>query len=341
MLADVGPALLCSVCKTPLVASPVNTCPRPHSFRHAKVKADASAQVETITPRRACWCHCQRFNCNNRAETVPATSDLPAELLLEVASNFEVVVPFDRVTHRDYDAWFHIDEVALERQDALRAMSQVSQRWRKLFLPLLWENVEIAACRKGKGQWHEQCSMGLIKKGNGLAENPELAQYVQNIRVAISKASISEALAALSKALAACTNLKTVNMHYVHDNTAGAFKEAFKPEQTFPSIENLLIPTQAHSLLRACPNAKRVTRTRGFGDQFVTAILKAPCKKLEMVIGFGVYAWKDNPLEKLIKVSPGLQHIKDNLSAYEAKVAELEVPRAKGRADVEAKIVYK
>ncbi|KAF5339563.1 hypothetical protein D9611_011486 [Ephemerocybe angulata] len=317
---------------------PVNTCLDTQKSR--QMPARKSKRSRRVAPAGAI---ASDATVTTEAETVPATSDLPAELLLEVASNFEVLVPFDRVTHRDYDAWFHIDEVALERQDALRAMSQVSQRWRKLFLPLLWENVEIAACRKGKGQWHEQCSMGLIKKGNGLAENPELAQYVQNIRVAISKASISEALAALSKALAACTNLKTVNMHYVHDNTAGAFKEAFKPdsEQTFPSIENLLIPTQAHSLLRACPNAKRVTRTRGFGDQFVTAILKAPCKKLEMVIGFGVYAWKDNPLEKLIKVSPGLQHIKDDLSAYEAKVAELEVPRAKGRADVEAKIVYK
>ncbi|KAF6752794.1 hypothetical protein DFP72DRAFT_1046962 [Ephemerocybe angulata] len=250
--------------------------------------------------------------------------DLPTELYFEILSYFPVV-PFETTVHHSYDSGFHLNVKTLERQDALRTMSQVSRSWRAFFLPMLWENVEMAGCRSGPGTggWFKQCADALIQKGNGLSETPELAKYVKRIRLVMSQSSIHKTLPALRALMTSCSGLKTVHIHFAHSDTAKQFSAEFKPGQdSFPSVETLILPIQAHALLRACPNAKRLTCNRGRGSQLITA-MKAGCKHLEMVEGFYFYQ-EDNLFKKLVKAAPNLREIKLNCLPSEDVLKKLQ-----------------
>ena len=104
-----------------------------------------------------------------------ATADLPAELLLEIASYFR------SVPIHELHGGYHLETnlYALERQDALRAMSQTCSSWRAFFRPLLWENVEMAGTRQGNGQWFTQCANTLFEKCSEIVEVEEVAKYVR------------------------------------------------------------------------------------------------------------------------------------------------------------------
>lgn len=66
----------------------------------------------------------------------------------------------------------------LERTDLLRSLSQISLDYRRVFLPLLYETVNICVARGG-GAFYKQVGDALRRKMEGLAANPELASCVQ------------------------------------------------------------------------------------------------------------------------------------------------------------------
>ncbi|KAJ2919464.1 hypothetical protein MD484_g962, partial [Candolleomyces efflorescens] len=198
---------------------------------------------------------------------------------------------------------------AFSRTDSLRALSQTCVAWRNFFWPMIWENVELgSALRDGRGAWYRKLADGLIRKGKGIIADAEVAKRVKRIRVVLTRCDIPTALPILTSCLAACTNLKTLNIYFAHSEITTPLKDAFTGLD-FPSVETIVLPTQAHQVLRCCPNVKKVVCNDGDASQLISAV-KAKCKDVEVFEGIRP-SWKSKAMVKrLVSAMPKLKQVR-------------------------------
>jgi hypothetical protein len=107
----------------------------------------------------------------------------PPNIFLQILSDF-YSVPFDKPGHKDpSNAGYYLGVRALERSNAMRAMSQTCRDWRRTLLPLLYQSLDAGAIvrpeSQAEDQWFVQCAERLISKCGGLGDNPELAWYTR------------------------------------------------------------------------------------------------------------------------------------------------------------------
>lgn len=112
---------------------------------------------------------------------IPVNADiaphLPVELWLEIVSYYPIVKAPNYVSHHGSSRG--LSEDYLDRPKALRALSQTNRALRNLFLPVLWERLEVCA---GKYEaWYKVFGELLEQKSIGLAANTELAAYVRYV----------------------------------------------------------------------------------------------------------------------------------------------------------------
>ena len=103
---------------------------------------------------------------------------LPVELTTEVLDYFPVIGPYNAVSYIDY----LLPEIYLVRIDMLRALSQVCIDYRRVFLPLLWESLNVCFMREdspdSKRAFYKHVGKALVRKCDGLLANPNLASYI-------------------------------------------------------------------------------------------------------------------------------------------------------------------
>ena len=101
---------------------------------------------------------------------------LPVELTTEILDYFPAIGPYTEVHNSDPV----LLEIYLVRIDILRALSQVSIDYRRFFLPLLWESLDV--CFKMRNSmtsaFYKYVGDALIRKCDGLSANPNLASYI-------------------------------------------------------------------------------------------------------------------------------------------------------------------
>jgi hypothetical protein len=119
----------------------------------------------------------------DRTHSSEAAAQVPPNLFLEILSNL-YSVPFDKPGHQDpSNVSYYLGERALERSNALRAMSQTCRDWRRTLLPVLYQSLEVGAIVRPEAQaddqWFIQCAERLISKCGGLADNPQFAWYTR------------------------------------------------------------------------------------------------------------------------------------------------------------------
>ena len=107
----------------------------------------------------------------------------PLDVFLEITSNL-YSVPFDKHGEKEAsNAGYYLGERALERSNALRALSQTCKDWRRTLLPLRYQSIEAGAIVRpeilAKDQWFIQCAELLISECGRLADNPQLAWYTR------------------------------------------------------------------------------------------------------------------------------------------------------------------
>lgn len=74
-----------------------------------------------------------------------------------------------------------LPRVYLERPDVLRALSQTCVAYRKVFLPLLFERLEVCVTTRPGNQsraFYKHIGEGLERKCSGLADRPDLWHMV-------------------------------------------------------------------------------------------------------------------------------------------------------------------
>lgn len=104
---------------------------------------------------------------------------LPAEILLEIISYYPNL-PMDNPPERFPMNRRYLDASAFERSDTIRALSQTCLTWRAFFWHMLWERVEAGALKGRTGaQWYHKLTDTLIRKCNGIASNPDIANKVR------------------------------------------------------------------------------------------------------------------------------------------------------------------
>ncbi|TFK23292.1 hypothetical protein FA15DRAFT_594422 [Coprinopsis marcescibilis] len=235
--------------------------------------------------------------------------ELPLELLMEVVGWYKspitmTTLKMETPNHRLLPPWI------LERTDALRALSQTCTRWRIVFLPMLWETMEVSVLRNPGGHWYKGISEALQRKCLGVAD-PEMDKVAGLVRLVCS---VNTVMPAFAEGLKALTSLKTLNIHFAHTEMMNMFKKGFEGK-SFPSIETVILPTQAYPVLRACPSARTVICNHGDGSQLVTAIRDC-CKHVEVLEGrFG----SKNVLQRIVKATPNLRELR--LTAWAESVS--------------------
>jgi hypothetical protein len=102
---------------------------------------------------------------------------LPSELQSEILDNFLPVVAQTQVSH-DTPV---LQKRYLERTDVLRALSQVCVSYRRHFLPLLWQILNLCCgARSGRDdEFFKFVGGTLMRKCNGLSQNSELSSFIR------------------------------------------------------------------------------------------------------------------------------------------------------------------
>ena len=104
---------------------------------------------------------------------------LPVELTTEILDYFPAIGPYTSATY-----YYHVlPELYLARIDILRALSQLCIDYRRVFLPLLWDSLNVCfTIRRNSPVWsgafYQHVGEALVRKCHGLSANPNLASYI-------------------------------------------------------------------------------------------------------------------------------------------------------------------
>ncbi|KAJ7617166.1 hypothetical protein FB45DRAFT_1063683 [Roridomyces roridus] len=174
--------------------------------------------------------------------TTSSLVDLPTELLVEIVSYYphphEFLSPLLRHEHGLQER--------KDRQQVLRSLSQTCGVLRRLFLPALWERLEVS---KGSLLREEAVSSEV---------STSLLSYVKSIHVSTAEwpASDIEPIFLLVNLLKALPNVTGLQIyHNIAWELVAAFAYAFA-EASFPSITELAVPDVLEQMFPSFPNVK-------------------------------------------------------------------------------------
>jgi hypothetical protein len=103
---------------------------------------------------------------------------LPVELTTEILDYFPAIGPYTEVYEN-----IILSEIYLVRVDLLRALSQVCIDYRRVFLPLLWESLNLCfemrtTNLRWKNGYDNHVGEAIVRNCDGLSDNPNLASYI-------------------------------------------------------------------------------------------------------------------------------------------------------------------
>ncbi|KIM47668.1 hypothetical protein M413DRAFT_62699 [Hebeloma cylindrosporum] len=242
-----------------------------------------------------------RSECSSNADR--ALLLLPSELHSEILDNFLPVVSQTRVFH-DTPV---LQKIYLERTDLLRALSQVCVSYRRHFLPLLWQILNLGCGArsdeyKDQRLFYKHVGDALIRKCNGLSQNSELSSFIRTVNIVFTRYQSATLIPTFSAFLQSLPHLHTLHVLHAHTQMTTALKNGFE-NVTLPNIKTLIIPGYCHEILKRCPRATTVWCIRDDGSKLVGVIAKH-CKEVEEMRGFSSH---ETLLKRIIKAAPKLR----------------------------------
>ena len=103
--------------------------------------------------------------------------------------------------------------------------------------------------------------------------------------IILSRYSTGTVLPACVRAIEALPNLHTLQVIRTHEHMTTTLKAAFAGH-VFPQVQMIVLPSNAHNILRCCPEVRKVICiNHDYSSTLVSAIAKV-CKKVEEVEGF-------------------------------------------------------
>ncbi|KAJ6468020.1 hypothetical protein C8R47DRAFT_1223510 [Mycena vitilis] len=169
-------------------------------------------------------------------------ASLPPELLDEVVSHYPASFSFLSPLARKE----HVPQ-RLVRQQALRSLSQSCVHLRRVFLPLLWEHVEISARTPSFDE----------KYVGAESELAELFGYIKSIHLSLQLWTDKESIflfVQFLRTLPALTGLQIY--HAVPWSLSPVVNYAFSTGAPLPRITDLSLPEALDGVFPACPNVR-------------------------------------------------------------------------------------
>ncbi|KAJ3538052.1 hypothetical protein NMY22_g5327 [Coprinellus aureogranulatus] len=268
---------------------------------------------------------------------------LPPELIANVLSNYKSIGNFTSIPDRSEKeearrqlqapaAPGPIDLLSdepvlprayLDRPDALRALSQTCVAYRQVFLPLLFERLEVCVTtRPGNPMraFYKHIGEGLERKCSGLAKRPDLWEMVGKVHVSLTRYQTETVLPAFLKCMKNLPNLHTIKVLHAHTQMTTAIKNTFE-RASLPTIRTVVVPAFCHEILRACPEVRSVWCTEQDGSKLVGALGKGKCNKVEELRGCDL---TEHMMKRLVKIAPNLRVIQIGTGESDEKLAILK-----------------
>ncbi|CAL1702731.1 unnamed protein product [Somion occarium] len=218
---------------------------------------------------------------------IPALAKLPAELFDEIISYLRVLpLSFYYDTYYDKARGNLPHPQFRERTDALRALSATCRALRDISYHRLWSRLDICwVPSEEAGTWYKYVMQSLQTKSKGVVSSSD---YL--------KESIRDLLEALP-------NLSTIQV--ITCRIPGDFGRATQG-LSCPNVRTVVIPTDCHAVLKACPNTMHVRCAGGSGVTLIGSLKFSKCETLD-----GMINWvKDmKTVDRLIKNAPNLRKI--------------------------------
>jgi hypothetical protein len=101
----------------------------------------------------------------------------PNELISKVLSYFRFPSRWTRLELGSHDPV--LPHHFLQRERALRVLSQTSRAYRIVFLPLLWESLDVCSRGSNMVAFYKHLGDTLARKSKGLARRKDLCQYIR------------------------------------------------------------------------------------------------------------------------------------------------------------------
>ncbi|RDB23413.1 hypothetical protein Hypma_008938 [Hypsizygus marmoreus] len=234
--------------------------------------------------------HCEVRVAHQQAPVVPNTKGLPAlpiELLLEIVSYFpSVPIPTS--------IFFHCSQLCLERIEVLQALSQMCRSLRSVFLPLMWQRIEVGVTsyiysddmrRPGYLPWKKDVATELVRQLEIVTiRDPTLAAYVKIVSVVLTDYCSKAVFREFVRCLALFPNLHTMQILGAGGSLGRDLTAAFAG-RTFPTVRTLIVQSFASAILKACPHVKSVTSASGPNPLMFYDIARY-CPDVEELRGF-------------------------------------------------------
>ncbi|KAI4294157.1 hypothetical protein K525DRAFT_213315 [Schizophyllum commune Loenen D] len=184
----------------------------------------------------------------------------------------------------------------LVRHRTIYALSQTSSRLRSVFLPLVWQSVEVfcpVACGEDGqvegARWKREMATELVRQLEIVTiRDPTLAEYVQSVTVYLTEYSWKGVFPEFCRALAAMPKLKTLHIVDVIDTSSKdesqRLVELFKKNPPLLSLCYLSIPDKISGIIPHMPNVLHLhlssSEYRRISDHVFAHMRHAPGLKL-------------------------------------------------------------
>ncbi|KAG5651289.1 hypothetical protein H0H81_009206 [Sphagnurus paluster] len=187
---------------------------------------------------------------------------LPTELLVEIISYFpSLPVP---AKYQD------LREEYRERAQTLHALTRLCRSLRRVFLPIMWERVEVLLKLRTDGKdtfftsWKRPLAIELVRQLEIVTvRDSTLATYVKTVNVVLTNYSCKNVMQEFVRCLPLFPNLATLQIVGVPEKHAPCFldlSDAISHEKLpkLPSMRTAVLPGYATELLRYCDNLRFV-----------------------------------------------------------------------------------
>jgi len=145
--------------------------PKKRKAQEAELAESSSKKQKSSHPPLDVW-----GTAENPANAGKAFLSIPMELTTEILSHFLAIDAHTGIRSSQGNPVLPIEY--LERPDILRALSQTCVAFRRLFLPLAWENLDVCVEPREFCAFYKHAGDTLKRKSDGLLENKDLAKYV-------------------------------------------------------------------------------------------------------------------------------------------------------------------
>ena len=107
------------------------------------------------------------------------------------------------------------------------------------------------------------------------------------VTIGFNKCSYDSLLPAFADCLACLPNTHTLRIVYAPKETSKALQHVFE-EKVYPQICKVALPSDAHQILRCCPNVTEVVNNGSDNGKRLVNTIAYACKHVEVLRGFSL-----------------------------------------------------